>query len=586
ARGAGGERPVALLLPRSTGLVVAMLAAMRAGSPYLPLDVEHPDARLAAVLADARPAVVVTTAALATRPVLDGRQVLVESDASCRGDASGVSAGGPVAHPDGLAYVIYTSGSTGTPKGVACAHRGVLNLAAEFRARAGVLERDRCGWWTSPGFDVSVHEVFTALTTGAAVEVCPPHARHDAAALMEWIAEREITGAYLPPHLLPDVADWLERRGDRVRLRWLLVGVEPIPEPLLRRITRLVPGLTIVNGYGPTECTVCATFHVVDPAGGEPGMTPLGRPVRNCPVHVLDRLLRPVPVGAIGEVYVAGPGLARGYHGCPGLTAERFVPSPFTPGGRLYRTGDLARHRPGGDLVFAGRADRQAKIRGMRVEPGEIETAMTGHPDVIAALVITSDDPATRPIGDAAFTPETRLIGYARVAPDRVMDTGLAADVTRHLRARLPGPMVPARVVLVDEWPTTVNGKIDRDRLPRPAPAEYAAPADGTETTIAQVWAHQLDTPQVGRTDDFYELGGHSLVAMRIAAELADLLALPVDALHVLDHPTVAELAAVLDGLPPDEGAAPTGSALLDHVAALPPEALEYLRLEMQEDDR
>ncbi|MFI6921152.1 amino acid adenylation domain-containing protein [Nonomuraea spiralis] len=567
AHGAGGERPVALLLPRSSGLVVAMMAAMRAGSPYLPLDVEHPDARLAAILDDARPAVVLTSPDLAARPALRGRTVLVE-DAAAGGECP--SAPG---HPDGLAYLIYTSGSTGTPKGVACAHRGVLNLAADFRARAGVEARDRCAWWTSPGFDVSVHEVFTALTAGATVEVCPPYARHDAGALADWLAEREITGAYLPPHLLPDLAAHLERQGARVRLRWLLVGVEPIPEPLLRRLVRLVPGLTVVNGYGPTECTVCATFHVVDPAGAEPGSTPLGGPVRNCPVYVLDGFLRPVPIGAVGEVYVAGPGLARGYHGSPGLTAERFVPSPFAPGERLYRTGDLARHRRDGVLLFAGRADRQAKIRGVRVEPGEIEAAMAGHPAVIAAVVETGG---------------ARLIGYARVAPGRVEEPGLAADVTRYLRGLLPGPMVPARVVLLDEWPTTVNGKIDRARLPRPAPTEYAAPAGTTEAAIARVWSRLLGVPRVGRTDDFFELGGHSLAAMRIAAELAGLMARPVDALHVLDHPTVAELAVVLDGLPedPDTGpdAALTGSALLDHVAALPAEALDLLRLEMEED--
>jgi amino acid adenylation domain-containing protein len=571
ARGAVDERPVALLLPRSTDLVVSMVAAMRAGSPYLPLDVEHPDARLAAILADARPPIVVTSAELAARPVLSGHAVLVEGAASGRGGPL------PPAHPDRLAYLIYTSGSTGTPKGVACAHRGVLNLAAEFQARAGVRPDDRCGWWTSPGFDVSVHEVFSALTAGAAVEVCPPQARHDAQALMEWIAERRITGAYLPPHLLPDIADWLEHQGDRVRLRWLLVGVEPIPEPLLRHVTELVPGLVVVNGYGPTECTVCATFHVVDPAGAEPGSTPLGRPVRNCPVYVLDGLLRMVPVGAVGEVYVGGAGQARGYHGRPGLTAERFVPSPFVPGERLYRTGDLARHSRSGDLVFAGRADQQAKVRGMRVEPGEIEAAMVGHPAVTAAVVVAE-----------GAAPGTRLIGYARVVPDRAGDPDLTATVIRHLRGRLPGPMVPDRVVLVDEWPTTANGKIDRSRLPRPGPSrdEYAAPVGETETVIAEAWARLLDLPAVGRTDDFFELGGQSLLATRIAAELAELLALPVEPLHVLDHPTVAELAAVLAGLPPDPGSVLTDSVLFDHVAALPAEALEYLRFEAEGDHR
>jgi amino acid adenylation domain-containing protein len=574
ARGAAGERPVALLMPRSADLVVAMVAAMRAGSPYLPLDVDHPDARLAAILEDARPAVVVTTAGLAaTRPVLHGHPVLVEDG---QGDP-GVPAEAvrvPPAHPDGLAYVIYTSGSTGTPKGVACGHRGVLNLAADLRSRVPIGPGDRCGWWTSPGFDVSVHEVFTALTAGAAVEVCPPHARDDAGALMEWIAGRGITGAYLPPHLLPDIAGWLARDTGRVRLRWVLVGVEPIPEPLLRRIAHLVPGIAIVNGYGPTESAVCATFHEVDPAGAEEGVTPLGRPLRNCSVYLLDGRMNPVPIGAVGEIYIGGHGLARGYHGRPGLTAERFVPSPFAPGRRLYRTGDLARHRRDGQLLFVGRADHQVKVRGMRVEPREIETVMVGHAAVKAAVVLAE-----------GTAPGTRLIGYARVVPELTGEQGLAGDIARHLRARLPGPMVPGHIVLVGAWPTTVNGKIDRGRLPRPGPVarEHVAPAGKVETVVAEVWAHLLQQPLVGRTDDFFELGGQSLLAVRVSAELARRLDLAVEPVHVMENPTVAALATTLAGLPArpmDPVDAGVDQELLEHIASLPAEAYQYLDLE------
>ncbi|GAA3815993.1 hypothetical protein GCM10022226_40920 [Sphaerisporangium flaviroseum] len=599
AHGAGGERPVALLMPRSADLVVAMVAAMRAGSPYLPLDVDHPDARLAAILQDARPAVVVTTAGLAaTRPILRGHPVLVEditvnpahpvpptepagmdglpgrggpADPEGRREAVPASS---AAHPDGLAYVIYTSGSTGAPKGVACGHRGPLNLAADLRSRVPIGPGDRCGWWTSPGFDVSVHEVFSALTAGAAVEVCPPHARDDARALMEWAADRRITGAYLPPHLLPDIAEWLARDPGRIRLRWVLVGVEPIPEPLLRRIIELVPGLAIVNGYGPTESAVCATFHEVDPAGTEQGVTPLGRPLRNCSVYLLDERMNPVPIGAVGEIHIGGHGLARGYHGRPGLTAERFVPSPFAPGRRLYRTGDLARYRRTGELVFVGRADHQVKVRGMRVEPREIETVMTGHAAVTAAVVLAEGAPSG-----------TRLIGYARVAPELVDEPSLARDIARHLRARLPGPMVPGQIVLVGDWPTTVNGKIDRERLPRPRPAarEHVAPIGEVETVVAEVWSRLLEQPVVGRTDDFFELGGQSLLAVRVSAELARRLDLAVEPGQVMRHPTVAMLAATLAELP----ARPVGPVaadldreLLEHVAALPAEAFEYLDLE------
>jgi amino acid adenylation domain-containing protein len=567
-RGVTDERPVALLLPRSRDLVVAMLATLRAASPYLPLDTEHPEPRLTAILDDAQPRVVVTTAALAdTSPMLRGRDVIVV-------DRFGGTAELPPVprstHPDQLAHLIYTSGSTGTPKGVACGHRGVLNLVADYHARVPVGPGDRCGWWTSPGVDVSVHEVFTALTAGATVEVCPPPARHDARRLMEWVADRGITSAYLPPHLLPDIADWLAHNDAPTTLRWLLVGVEPIPEPLLRRIGKLVPGLTVINGYGPTETTVWATFHTVEPASTQDGITPLGRSVSNCPIYLLDRDLHPVPIGAVGEIYIGGNGVARGYRNRPGLTAERFVPSPFATGGRLYRTGDLASYRRDGNLVFLGRADHQAKVRGMRVEPREIETAMVEHPAVSAAIVLTE-----------GAAPETRLIGYARVAVDQVGDQMLANDIARHLRARLPGPMVPGNVVLVGEWPMTINGKIDRARLPRPEPVDSVgiAPVGDVEATIAEVFARLLERPAIGRTDNFFELGGHSLLAIRASAELAQRLSVAVEPCHVMDHPNVAELGAALE--PQREGSAPAeidvGRALLQHVAALPPEAYEHL---------
>ena len=565
-RGVADERPVGLLMPRSVDLVVAILATMRAGSPYVPLDIDHPDPRLAAVLDDAGVAAVITTAELAdARAILSGRLVVVEDPTGERGLEPL-----PPLYPDRLAHLIYTSGSTGTPKGVACGHRGVVNLVADFRSRVTIGPGDRCGWWTSPGFDVSVHEVFSALTAGATVEVCPANARNDAQALMRWLTDRKITGAYLPPHLLPDLADLLAEERRRVWLSWLLVGVEPIAEPLLHRIAALVPGLVVINGYGPAESTVWALFHELDPASTEPGITALGKGVANCPVYLLDEDLRPVPVGALGEIHIGGVALARGYHGRAGQTAERFVPSPFDVGGRLYRTGDVARRRHNGDLVFVGRSDHQAKVRGMRIEPREIETAMVEHPAVIAAVVVVLGRP-----------PSTRLIGYARVASDRLTDTALAADIGRHLRSRLPGPMVPAQLVLVEEWPMTINGKIDRAALPVPGPvtAAHAAPIGEVETAIAAIWSQRLELPAVGRTDDF-QLGGHSLLAARVSADLALQLNIPVEPCHVMDHPTIAELAAAIAGLPPAEPTA-TGprieQALLDHIIALPAEADTYL---------
>ena len=562
--GAGDDEPVALLLPAGRDLVVAMLAAQRAGSPYLPLDVDNPDGRLAAILDDASAPVTVTNRELSTAraDVLRGRVVLVE-------DAAGQDRNPPelVRHPDQLAHVIYTSGSTGTPKGVACGHRGVLNLVRDYAERAPVAPGDAVGWWTSPGFDVSVLEVFSALVAGATVQVCPPAARHDAGAVLDWLAERRVASAFLPAHLLPELADLLVHSPGRLALRRLLVGVEPIQQALLRRIAGRVPGLRIVNGYGPTETTVCATFHHLDPAGTQDGITPLGASLGNCPVYLLDTALRPVPVGAVGEIVVGGAGVARGYRGRPGLTADRFVPDPFTAGGRLYRTGDLARYRPDGQLVFLGRADQQVKVRGMRVEPREIETVLATHPAVTAAVVVAD-----------GTAPDTRLVGYARVGGARAGEPTLGAEITAYLRARLPGPMVPGTVLLVDEWPTTLNGKLDLRRLPRPEPVTVTvAPVGEVETAIAEVWAELLERPAVGRTDDFFELGGHSLLATRASAHLTARLDVPVEPCHVMDHPTVAELGALLAAQPRRRRGADLTHVLLDHIATLPDEAYRYL---------
>ncbi|SFR29121.1 amino acid adenylation domain-containing protein [Lentzea waywayandensis] len=553
-----GEAPVAVLLPRGRDLVVAMLAAHRIGSPYLPLDVDQPAPRLAAILADAAPPVLVTNAALARdrRELVRGRVVLVEEVS-----ADAEAPAGPT-HPDRLAHLIYTSGSTGTPKGVACGHRGVLNLVADYRARVPVGPGDACGWWTSPGFDVSVHEIFTALTSGATVHVCPAETRNDAGAVMSWLADHQIVSAYLPPHLLPAAADWLAAHPGETALRALLVGVEPIPRPLLRRIAEHVP--LVINGYGPTETTVWATFHHLDPSDAEEGITPLGFSVTNGPIHLLDASGNLVPTGAVGEIHIGGHGVARGYHSRPGPTAERFVPSPFAPGQRLYRTGDRAYYRPDGQLVFLGRADSQVKVRGMRVEPREVEAALATHPDVHTALVLAE-----------GAAPATTLVGYAQVGPGAELTT---EDLQRHLRSLLPGPMVPAQLVLVTEWPMTVNGKIDRGGLPRPVAAEHVPPVGELESAIAEIYAELLGLPLVGRTDNFFHLGGHSLLAARVSAEVAARLDLAVELRHVLEHPTVAELGAVLAN---QAAPAPAGidlsEVLLSHVAALPVDVLEQL---------
>ena len=569
AHGAGPHAPVGLALPRSAGLIAAMLGAMRAGAPYVPLDVAHPRPRLATILQDAAPAVIL--ASRDSRDALDvppGTTVLAAEDleAGPYPDPGQPLPAAP-AHPDWPAYIMYTSGSTGRPKGVVCGHRGVLNLLADARLAGTIRPGDRCAWWTSPGFDVSVFEVFRALIAGAAVEICPPAARQHTDAFMDWVTAAGVTAAYIPPHLLADLPRWLAGHPGLTSLRHLTASVEPIPEPLLREIMRLAPGLTVTNGYGPTEATVFSTLYTVEQASDHDGITPMGRGVRNCPHYLLDDRMRPVPPGTPGEVFIGGTGLAHGYLRSGALTAGRFVPSPFQAGQRLYRTGDLARYRPDGELLFLGRSDTQVKVRGMRIEPREVEAVMAAHPRVATALVLAHDAPDGR-----------RLIGYAQVVGGS-SEPELATAISRYLRDRLPGPMVPRHVVLVTAWPMTINGKIDRTRLPQPddAASDYVPPVGPVETAIAGVWARLLGRDRAGRDDDFFSLGGDSLLATRCAVKLAAELGVQVDAVDLLNNPVLRLLAAELAGRSAPAGPPETDQALVDHVAALPAGAWELL---------
>ena len=409
-----------------------------------------------------------------------------------------------------------------------------------LRARGGLRAGDRSGWWTSPGFDVSVHEVFGALCLGGSVVVCPPSARHDTAEFVGWLARYRLTHAYVPPHLLADLPAALTAghaqahpAGGLDELRTLFVGVEPIPAPLLRDIARAVPRLRMLNGYGPTEATVWSTFHVVDPVGDDDGPAPIGACLPGGTAYVLDRLGRPVPPGTVGELYLGGARLAHGYFRRPGLTARRFVPSPLRAGERLYRTGDLVRWTPGGELVFLGRGDNQVKVRGMRIELGEVQAVLAAHPDVLDAVVTAAGEGG-----------HAELLAYARLA-DGSPATG--ATLAEYLRERLPGPMVPRQVLLVEAWPT------DRQRQARlgpPAPPRHRRRCrptrrhrDGDRRGLGR--SPRRDRRRAHRRL-LFALGGHSLLAVRVAGTLSATLAAPVRAIDVMTHPTVAQLAAHL----------------------------------------
>jgi amino acid adenylation domain-containing protein len=506
-RGVGPDVPVAVAMARSAGLAVAALAIMKAGGAYLPIDPAYPPGRKQFILSDTRPAL-----ALVDDPAqLPGTGQAVLADL----DLTGYPATAPLValRPEHLCYVIYTSGSTGTPKGVAVTHAGLAGLARRFRdfvpgPGARVLQL------ASIGFDGSVWEIGMATLTGGTLVIGDP------GDLLAGTPASDITHVTVTPALLAALpATAFPPRAT------IITASEAATDTLARTWAATH---TLVNSYGPTETTVCATGARLAP---DRPVT-IGSPVPATTVYLLDADLRPVPAGVAGELYIAGSSLARGYLGRPGLTAARFVASPFGgPGRRLYRTGDLARLAADGSLVFLGRGDGQVKVRGFRIEPGEVESALARLPGVGQAVVIARED---RP-GDK------RLVGY--VVPDGPVDL---PAVRAALAEALPEYMVPSALVTIAAVPVTVNGKLDRAALPAPGPAAGPGPASAREEIICGLFAGVLGLPRVGAGDDFFELGGHSLLAAQLANRLRAVLGAPAGIRAVFEAPTPRALAARL----------------------------------------
>ena len=520
ARGVGRGDRVGVCLERGADSVVALLAVVRAGGVYLPLDPAYPGERLEFMVADAGARLVVADARTADR-VPDGTAVLRPDEERTTGEAAPAADGTGL---DDAAYVIYTSGSTGTPKGVVVTHRGIAALARTQRVRMRVRSDSRVLQFASPSFDASVFEVCMALLNGAAL-VVQPRERLLGDALVRTLRGYRITHVTLPPAVLPGLSP-----DDLGPVTDLIVAGEACPA---EQVARFAPGRRVFNGYGPTEATVCATMSA--PLSGDTA-PPLGDPVAGTRVYVLDDWLRPVGAGVSGELYIAGEGVARGYHGRSGLTASRFVADPFgPPGARMYRSGDLVRVRADGELEFLGRVDDQVKIRGFRIEPGEVETALTALPEIAQAVVVVDRTPLGR-----------RLVGYAVPATDDAADPELlrkrAADV-------LPDHMVPAAVVPVDTIPLNANGKVDRRALPAvdwSGGAGYTAPRDDTEQRLADLWTDLLGVAEVGVHDDFFRSGGDSVGAIRLVSRIADVFGVRLPPRTVFDRPTVAGLAEAL----------------------------------------
>ncbi|MGW7446189.1 amino acid adenylation domain-containing protein [Kitasatospora sp. NPDC054795] len=535
-RGIGPEQTVALALPRGPEAVVATLAVLKAGAGFLPIDADYPADRIAYMLTDAAPAVLLTDAASAAVLPVQGVPVLL-SDAPRTAAELALLSGADVTDrertapllPSHLAYTIYTSGSTGRPKGVMVDHRGFAAMVASLVRRFGLGEGDRVLQFASLSFDASVWELGLALLNGGVLVVADEESRTSGQPLAELLTAAGVTMAGLPPV----VAAALPAEAELPAGLTIAVAGEACPPEV---VARLADRVRLFNGYGPTEAVVAAT--VAGPLRADAGRPPIGSPTAAHRVYVLDGALRPVGVGVAGELYLGG-GLARGYLNQPALTAQRFVADPHGPAGeRMYRTGDLARWLPDGQLDFLGRSDDQVQLRGFRIELGEIESVLAGHPSVSGALVTLRQESS----GGG------RLVAY--VVGDHA-GRGLEGELRRRVAETMPEHMVPAAVVLLERWPLTPQGKVDRNALPAPDFAGRAggrAPRTLTEEILCGIFADVLELPRVGIDDDFFALGGHSLLATRVIGRARRLLGVELPIRALFEARTVAVLAARVAG--------------------------------------
>jgi amino acid adenylation domain-containing protein len=530
--GVGPESVVGLCLDRRPQMITAILAVWLAGGAYLPLDPTYPAARVAHMLTDSRAAVLVTTGDIADDlPVGRLRTIVLDEQAVQAALTAGPVAGPAAAHPAQLAYVIYTSGSTGTPKGVQVCHGGVVNLAAAQRDLFGLRAGDVVLGFAPFIFDASLWELTMTLAAGATLTLATADERTDPGQLTRMAAARNIQVATVPPSLLgaptpPELAG----------VRTLVTAGERLDG---RLASAWAASRDLVNAYGPTETTVCATTARIAPhAGTDP---PIGNPIANTAIYVLDSRLRLAPAGVTGELYVGGAQLARGYARRPALTAERFIADPFAAdGSRLYRTGDLARWTPAAELEFTGRADEQVKIRGYRVEPGEIEAALAAHPAITAAVVTAFGDDSDR-----------RLAAYL-VPADKTEGAPPAGELRDFLRRRLPEHMIPSVYTELASIPLTPSGKTDRTALPGPGQpsgaqaGQYVPPTTPTEELLAKIWGEILGISQVGIHHNLFDLGAHSLLVNKAAVRIQTEFGVEIPIATIFERPTIAQTAEVI----------------------------------------
>ncbi len=535
--GVGPDVLVGLYIPRSPALAVGALGVMKAGGAYVPFDPACPLERIAWMLNDAQPAVLLTQQRLAQRlPAGNWRTLNLDGDGSriASNSAEPVESGVRV---ENLAYVIYTSGSTGKPKGVQIAHDSLLNLVFWHQQAFDVRASDRASQLASPGFDAAVWELWPYLSAGASVHFADDAIRGEPESLRDWMVSNSISIGFVPTPLAERMItlEWPRETA----LRLLLTGADT-----LRSYPPSNLPFTLVNNYGPTECTVVATSGPVLSNGHRDALPGIGRPISNVQIYILNEQLEHVRVGTPGEIYIGGAGVARGYLNAPELNAAKFIAHPFESAahGRLYKTGDLGCYLPDGQIAFRGRIDDQIKIRGYRIEPNEIITALAKHPMVQASTVIACDDTA----GDK------QLVAYVVPGPDCTPTDQLLREF---LRSQLPEHMIPAVFVRMNVLPLNANGKVDRAALPAPDDSNslradgYVAPRTPIEQRMAEILAPLLGLERVSVEDNFFMLGGHSLLGTQVIARTRETFGVKLSLRSLFDSPTIAALAAEVERL-------------------------------------
>jgi amino acid adenylation domain-containing protein len=538
ALGVGRERPVGLCLGRSAALVVGALGILKAGGAYVALDPAHPRERLGFMLRDCGADVLVTGGSAAAG--LDtGRAAVVTVDAGCAEPEPELESTVEQTATGGrdLAYVIYTSGSTGTPKGVLLEHAGLRNLVSWHQHAFAISGADRATQIASPAFDATVWELWPYLTAGASIHIPTDEVRADPVALRDWLVAERISVTFVPTAIAEVLMtlDWPAETS----LRYLLTG----GDTLHRHPPAGLP-FTVVNNYGPSEATVVATSGVVGPSADDVGAPSIGRPITNVQAYAVDDQLDRVATGSPGELLVGGAQVARGYLNRACFTDERFIPDPFSsvPGARVYRTGDLVRERPDGEIEFLGRVDEQVKILGNRIELGEISATLNRHVEVRSSVVVVREHASD----------ERHLIAYVVAVDGRRPDS---TELRAHLGQHLPTYMVPAAFVWLEELPLTPNGKVDRAALPAPVsantaqPAQSAQPGSELEEVLAALVAELLELDRVGADENFFMLGGHSMLGAQLIARIGERFDVDMSLRALFDNPTVAEMATEVERL-------------------------------------